>query len=56
MLDRETKERISDYFEAGELVDFLQLRIGAVLDAFEEEVEEPQPAKKVARKIARKLG
>lgn len=40
MLDKEARERIADYFDAAELVDFLQLRTPDVVDAFELEIED----------------
>lgn len=40
MLDRETKERIADFFEAPELVDFLQVSIEDVIEALEDQIEE----------------
>ena len=40
MLDKETKARIADYFDAGDLVELLQVKTTDVVDAFEEEIEE----------------
>lgn len=40
MLDKETRGRIADYFDAADLVDFLQLKTEDVIDAFEIEIEE----------------
>lgn len=40
MLDRETKERIADFFESAELVDFLQVNIEDVIEALEDQIEE----------------
>ena len=40
MLDRETRERIEDFFTGTELVDFLQIDIEEVVDAFEDKIEE----------------
>jgi len=39
VIDRETKQRIADYFDAWELVDFLQLTTEQVIEAIEEEIE-----------------
>lgn len=39
-MDRETRKRIEDFFEGFELVEFLQLSVEDVIDAFEDEVEE----------------
>lgn len=40
MIDGELKKRIADYFDAGELVDFLQIKADWVVELFEEEIEE----------------
>lgn len=32
------KKKLADYFEAAEIVDFLQISVEDVLDAFEEEI------------------
>lgn len=40
MLDKETRERIADFFDAAELVDFLQLKTSDIVDAFELEIED----------------
>lgn len=40
MLDKETKARIADYFDAVDLVDFLNLRVTDIIEAFEVEIEE----------------
>jgi len=40
VLDRETKERLKDFFEGFELVEYLQLSIEDIIDAFEDEIEE----------------
>lgn len=39
-MDRETRKRIEDFFEATELVDFLQLPVSEIIDHFEAEIEE----------------
>lgn len=39
-MDAETRKRIEDFFEGFELVEFLQISVSDVIDAFEEEVEE----------------
>lgn len=39
-MDVETKKRIGDYFEGFELVEYLQLTIEQVIEAFEDEIEE----------------
>lgn len=39
-MDSETRKRIEDFFTSFELVEFLQLSIEDVIDAFEAEVEE----------------
>lgn len=39
-MDRETKLRIEDFFEAFELVDFLQLPVEDIIERFEDEIEE----------------
>jgi hypothetical protein len=40
MLDKETKERLADYFTAAELVELLGVDVRLIVDAFEEEIEE----------------
>lgn len=40
MLSKETKEILADRLEGWELVDFLQIDIETVIDAFEDEIEE----------------
>lgn len=40
MLDKETRDRIADYFDAADLVDFLQIKTEDVVDAFEIEIED----------------
>lgn len=39
-ISKEVKARIADFFEASDLVDFLQLKVEDVIDAFEDDVEE----------------
>jgi hypothetical protein len=39
-MDKETKERIADYFDAWDLVAFLQVSTEEVIAAFEDEIEE----------------
>lgn len=39
-MDRETRKRIEDFFEGFELIEFLQISISDVIDAFEEQIEE----------------
>lgn len=39
-MDRETKQRIEDFFEGFELVEFLRLPIEEIIERFEEEIEE----------------
>jgi hypothetical protein len=41
-MDEETKNRIADYFDAWELVDFLSSRISTrdIIDAFEDDIED----------------
>jgi hypothetical protein len=39
-MDRETRKRIEDFFEGFELVDFLQIPVDEVFDAFEVQIEE----------------
>lgn len=39
-MDRDTKQRIEDFFTGTELVDFLQIDVSEVIETFEEEVEE----------------
>ena len=40
MLDKETRNRIADYFDAADLVDFLGIKTEDVVDAFEVEIED----------------
>lgn len=40
MLDRETKNRIIDYFDPWDLVEFLGVKVEDVIEAFEIEIEE----------------
>lgn len=40
MLDKETRERIADYFDAADLVDFLRIPTEDIVDAFEVEIED----------------
>ena len=40
MLDKETRERIADFFDGPDLVDFLQVPVSDVVDAFEVEIED----------------
>jgi hypothetical protein len=37
---KEVKDRIADFFEASELVDFLRISVEDVIEAFEEDIEE----------------
>lgn len=39
-MDTETRKRIEDFFEGFELVEFLQLSVSEVIDAFENDIEE----------------
>jgi hypothetical protein len=39
-VDEETRNRIIDFFEGFELIEFLQLPVEEVVDAFEAEIEE----------------
>lgn len=39
-MDNDTKARISDYFTAAELVEYLQLPVEEVVDRFEDEIAE----------------
>jgi hypothetical protein len=39
-MDRETRKRIEDFFEGFELVEFLQIPVDEIFDAFEEKIEE----------------
>jgi hypothetical protein len=39
-VDKETKQRIEDFFEGFELVEFLQLPVSEIIERFEEEIEE----------------
>jgi hypothetical protein len=38
-VDQETKQRIEDFFEGFELVEFLQLPVSEIIDRFEDEIE-----------------
>lgn len=40
LMDRETRKRIEDFFEGFELVEYLQIPVDEVVDAFEEQIEE----------------
>lgn len=40
MLDRETKARIVDFWDAADLVDYLRLNTEDIVDNFEDEIEE----------------
>lgn len=40
MLDRELKERLKDFFEGFELVEYLQISTEDIIEAFEDEIEE----------------
>lgn len=37
-MDTEFKKRLSDYFEAWELVDFLELTVPQIIEAFEDDL------------------
>lgn len=39
-MDRMTRDRIEDFFEGFELVEFLQLSVEDIIDAFEDQIEE----------------
>lgn len=39
-MDAETRKRVEDFFEGFELVEFLQISVSDVIDAFDEQVEE----------------
>lgn len=39
-MDTETRKRIEDFFEGFELVEFLQIDVSDIIDAFEDEIEE----------------
>lgn len=39
-MDTETKRRIEDFFTGVELVDFLQIDVSEIIEAFEEQIEE----------------
>lgn len=39
-MDEETRKRIEDFFEGFELVEFLQISVSDVCEAFENEIEE----------------
>ncbi len=38
-MDKETKQRIADFFDGFELVEYLQLSAEEIVDRFEDEVE-----------------
>lgn len=40
MIDAETRKRIEDFFEGFELIEFLQIAVSDVFDAFEDDIEE----------------
>jgi hypothetical protein len=40
LVDEETRKRIEDFFEGFELIEFLQISVSDVLEAFEDEIEE----------------
>lgn len=39
-MDRELRKRIEDFFEGYELVEYLQIPVEDVVDAFEDQIEE----------------
>ena len=39
-MDRETRKRIEDFFEGFELVEYLQIPVDEIVDAFEDQIEE----------------
>lgn len=39
-MDRETKDRIADYFDAADLIDFLQIPTAQIVEDYEEEITE----------------
>lgn len=39
-MDNETKERISDYFDPWDLVEYLGISTMQIIEAFEEEIED----------------
>lgn len=39
-MDKETKERIADFFEGFELIEYLRIPIEDILDRFEDEIAE----------------
>lgn len=39
-MDEETRARIADYYEAHELVEFLQITVEDVIERFADEIEE----------------
>jgi len=41
-MDREFKERLIDFFDSWELVEYLRLRTEDVVEAFEDDIEEAQ--------------
>jgi hypothetical protein len=40
MLDKETKNRIADFFSKEDLIELLEVTVDDVIDAFEPEIEE----------------
>jgi hypothetical protein len=38
-VDEETRKRIEDFFEGFELIEFLQISVSDVVEAFEDEIE-----------------
>ncbi len=40
MIDKETKERIADYFSGPALVEFLNIPVMDLIEAFEDDIEE----------------
>jgi hypothetical protein len=39
-MDEETKERLADFFEGFELVEYLQIPVEDIIDAFEDKITE----------------
>jgi hypothetical protein len=39
-MDKETKQRLADYFDPWDLVEYLGISVEAIVDAFESEIEE----------------
>lgn len=39
-MDKETKDRIADYFDPWDLVELLGLKTSEIVEAFEDEIEE----------------